>query len=92
LLFCSKDFELDLNARNGDTLTIRGSWSVVCISFDTGVPVSTGLCDGGLPSSIAWTASGTGRFANYRGSGSIGWSGSAGPGSAVTLSLSGSLK
>ena len=63
-LFCSKDFELDLTARNGDTVTIRGSWNVTCISFDTGVPVSTGLCDNGLPSSIGWSASGTGRFAN----------------------------
>jgi hypothetical protein len=91
-LFCEKDFDLTLKARNGDTLTIHGAWSVECISFDTGVPVSTGLCDNGLPSSISWTAGGTGRFAKYQGSGSIGWSGSSGTGSAVTLTLAGSLK
>jgi hypothetical protein len=91
--FCSKEFTLNLTARNGDTLTISGSWSVDCVSFDTGVPVSTGLCDNGLPSSIGWTASGTGRFANDHGSGSIGWSGSPGfSGMPVTLSLTGSLK
>jgi hypothetical protein len=90
--FCQKDFGFTLNARNGDTLTISGSWSVPCISFDTGVPVSTGLCDNGLPSSIAWTATGTGRFAKYQGSGSISWSGSHGIGTPVTLRLAGSLK
>jgi hypothetical protein len=91
--FCSKEFSLALTARNGDTLTISGSWVVECISFDTGVPVSTGLCDNGLPSSIAWTAAGTGRFAGYHGTGSISWSGSPGvPGMPVTLSLAGSVK
>lgn len=91
-LTCSKSFQIVLTAHNGDTLTINANWSVDCISFDTGVPVSTGLCDNGLPSSVGWSASGSGRFANYVGSGSIGWSGSAGPGSAVALSLAGSLK
>jgi hypothetical protein len=91
-LICSKSFEVVLTARNGDKLTINADWSVECISFDTGVPVSTGLCDNGLPSSIGWSTSGTGRFATYVGSGSIGWSGSAGPGSPIALSLSGSLK
>ena len=91
--FCEKDFELTLTARSGDTLTIRGSWSVNCITFDSGVPVSTGLCDNGLPSSIAWDASGTGRFSGYQGSGSISWSGSpATAGSPVALRLTGSFK
>lgn len=89
---CSKSFQIMLTAANGDTLTINADWSVECISFDTGVPVSTGLCDNGLPSSIAWTSSGTGRFARYLGSGSVGWSGSSGPGAPVALSLNGSLR
>lgn len=91
-LVCSKSFRIVLTARNGDRLTIDANWSVDCISFDTGVPVSTGLCDNGLPSSIGWTATGTGRFAKYLGSGSVGWSGSAGPGSPIALSLAGSLR
>lgn len=91
-LICTKSFQIALTARNGDTLTIDANWSVDCISFDTGVPVSTGLCDNGLPSSIGWSASGTGRFAKYHGDGSIGWSGSTGPGSPIALSLAGSLK
>lgn len=91
-LTCSKSFQVVLTARNGDKLTINANWSVDCISFDTGVPVSTGLCDNGLPSSIGWSTSGTGRFAKYLGSGSIGWSGAAGPGSPIALSLAGSLK
>jgi hypothetical protein len=91
-LTCTKSFEIVLNARNGDTLTISGSWNVDCVSFDTGVPVSTGLCDNGLPSSIGWSASGTGRFAKSQSSGSIGWSGTSGSGSPIALSLTGSLK
>ena len=91
-LTCTKSFQVVLTARNGDTLTIDANWAVDCVSFDTGVPVSTGLCDNGLPSSIGWSASGTGRFANYLGSGRVGWSGSAGVGSSVVLSLSGSLR
>jgi hypothetical protein len=89
---CTKSFEIILNSPNGDTLTISGSWNVDCVSFDTGVPVSTGLCDNWLPTSIGWSAKGTGRFAKYQGSGSIGWSGTAGSGSPIALSLSGSLK
>lgn len=91
-LICTKSFQVVLTARNGDTLTINANWSVDCISFDTGVPVSTGLCDNGLPSSIGWSTSGTGRFAKYLGGGNIGWSGSTGAGSPITLSLAGSLK